>query len=126
VLGLAVGFRRVRFRVGVANAPKHAKFIEDFGAIARSVVYDHALDLDAKAFVPGDLRLQESHGEFLPLALADLAEGQAQMVIDAQLPANASGAALAVALPGDVMTDTIALAQLLMPMRIISPGRSRS
>jgi hypothetical protein len=92
VLGLAVGFRRVRFRVGVANAPKHAKFIEDFGAIARSIVYDHALDLDAKAFVPGDLRLQESHGEFLPLALADLAEGQARMVIDAQvneLPANA-------------------------------------
>ncbi|MGY8938240.1 MAG: hypothetical protein ACKVG6_19620, partial [Alphaproteobacteria bacterium] len=62
-----------------------------------SVVYHHALNLDAKAFVPGNRRLQAGHGALLPLALADLAEGQAEMVIDAdvnELSANDSGAAL--------------------------------
>ena len=49
------------------------------------------------------------------------------MVIDAdvnELSTNDSGAALAVAIPGDAMADTIARAQLLMSMRIISPGWS--
>ena len=44
------------------------------------------------------------------------------MVIDAdvnELSANDSGAALAVAIPGDAMADTIARAQLLMSMWII-------
>ena len=101
----------------MANALNFAKLIEDFGAIVRSVVYHHALNLDAKAFVPGNRRLKAGHGALLPLALADLAEGQAGMVIEAdvnELSANDSGAALAVAIPGDVMADTIARAQLLM------------
>ena len=49
------------------------------------------------------------------------------MVIDADVYepySNDSGAALAVAIPGDAMADTIARAQLLMSMRIISPGWS--
>ncbi|MDE0801653.1 MAG: hypothetical protein OSB02_13105 [Rhodospirillaceae bacterium] len=84
-LGLAVGFERVLLRVDVANAHSLAKLIKDFGAIARPVVCHHALDLDAKTFVPGDCRLKEGHSAFLPLALADRAEGQAGMVIDADV-----------------------------------------
>ena len=63
------------------------------------------------------------------LSLLQLAEGQAGMVIDAdvnELPANAPGAALVMATPDDVMADTIALAQLLLSMWIISLGRARS
>lgn len=111
----------------VANAHSLARLIEDFGAIARSIVCHHALGLDTKSFVPGDRHLQADHAALLPPALVDLAEGQAGMVIDAdvnELPAYVSGAALAVASPGDAMADTIARAQLLMSMWIISPGWS--
>ena len=67
------------------------------------------------AFVPGNGGLQEGYGPFLPLALQDLAEGQAGVVIDAdvdKLPADAPGIALAVAISRNAVTCSIEFNQL--------------
>ena len=59
----------------MADAHGLAKFVEDFGAVTRSVIGHHPFDFDAEALVPGHRRLQKCHGAFLLFALQNLAKG---------------------------------------------------
>ena len=93
-----------------------AQPVESLGTVTRSVVLHLPLNLDAEAFVPGHGSYQGGHGAFLPLALADLAEGQAGMIIDRdvdELPADPSRTALAMAVACNAMTDAVEFTQLL-------------
>ena len=100
----------------MADAQGLAKPVESLGTATRAVVRHLPLNLDAEAFVPGHGSYQEGHGAFLPLALADLVEGQAGMVINGdvdELPADAPGIALAVAVACNAMADAVEFTQFL-------------
>jgi hypothetical protein len=128
-LSLAIGFGGVWPGADVLEAKPSAGVAEGKRSVAGAVVGHDAFDGDAEAGIVGDGGLEEGHGTSLSLVRLDLAEGQARGVVDAdmdELPADATGVALALAVAGDAVADLIELPSFLMSMWIISPGRSRS
>ena len=133
--GFAIGARGVGTGEALANAELAAELEKVAGAIAGTVIGEHAGDGDAEAGVVIDGSLQESRRRRRFLVRQDLREGDAGVVVDGDmhvLPAGAMDAAAAVA--GDAATDSPETSDLLdveveeiagSGMFIAHDGRSR-
>jgi hypothetical protein len=100
----------------VLEAGGGASFAEGLGPVAGAVVGHDASDSDAEASVVGQGRRQEGDRALLLLVGQDLAEGDAGIVVDAdvdELPAAAARAGDAGALAGDAVAGSVEAAKLL-------------
>ena len=114
-LGLAVGFGRVGLGADVLDAQVPASVAEGEGLVATAVVGHDAGDGDAEAFVVSHGRLEEGNGAIGLLVGLDLGEGDAGMIVDAdvdELPADAAAVALAGPIAGDAVTDLVETTEL--------------
>src|SRR5438067_5941392 len=114
-LGLAVGFRRVGLGADVLEAEVAASVAEGEGLIAAAVVGHDADDGDAEAFVISHGRLEEGSGAVDLLVRLDLGEGDAGVIVNAdvdELPADAAAVALAGAIAGDAVADPVETTEL--------------
>jgi len=87
---------------------------EGKGFVARAVICHHALDLNAEACVVRERRLEEGDGAALLLVGHDPGEGDARVIVDADVhvfPADAAAVALACAVAGDAVADLVELAK---------------
>jgi len=91
-LGLSVGFRRVWPGSDVFEAAGFAGVAEGVGLVAGPVVGHDAADGDTEAFVVGEGGVEEGDGVFLLLVGQDLAEGDAGVVVDADVEELSSDA----------------------------------
>jgi len=112
--GFAVGAWSVRTSEALANTELLAELAKMAGAIAGTVIGEHAGDGDAESSIVVNGSLQEggSRGSFL--VGQDLREGNAGVVVDSDmhvLPAGAMDAAASVA--GDATTDGLETSDLL-------------
>src|SRR3984957_2772314 len=110
-LRLAVGFGRIGLGADVFDTEVGAGVPESEGFIARPVVGHDPLDLDAEVFVVSHRRLEEGHCAIGLLVRFDLGEGDAGMVVDADmdiLPTCAPTAASSTALTGSIPTEEMA------------------
>src|SRR4029450_11386634 len=113
--GLAIGLRRIGFGADVAQAETFAGPSEGEGLVARAIVGHYALDLDTEAGVIGDRCLEEGDRAALLLVRHDLGEGDAGVIVDADVhvfPAEAALLTLASPVAGDAVSDLIELAEL--------------
>ena len=96
-LGLAVGFWRVGLGADVLDAQVPASVAEGEGLVAAAIVGHDASDGDAEAFVIGHSRLEKGNRAVRRLVGLDLGEGDAGMVVNAdvdELPAGAAALVL--------------------------------
>src|SRR5262249_9333765 len=113
-LGLAVGFGRVGPGADVLEAEVPASVTEGEGFIATAVVGHNAGHSDAETFVISHGGPEEGNGAVGCLVRLDLGEGDAGMVVDAdmdELPADAAAVALAGSIAGGAMADTLETAE---------------
>lgn len=106
-LGLAIGFGRIGLGADVFDVQVPARIAEGKGFVATTVVGHDAGDGDAEAFIIGYGRLEEGNGAVGLLVGLDLGEGDAGMIVDAdmdELPADAT----AIALPGPIVGHAVA------------------
>src|SRR3989304_3922162 len=100
--GLAVGLGRVGPGADVLEVEIAAGVAEVEGSVAGAVVGHDPFEGEGEALVVGEGGFEEGDGATLLLVGEDLREGQARGVVDAdvdELPADAAGVALALAIP---------------------------
>src|SRR5438874_705104 len=115
-LGLAVGFRRVGLGADVLEAEVAASVAEGEGLIAAAVVGHDADDGDAEAFVISHGRLEEGSGAVDLLVRLDLGEGDARVIVNAdvdELPADAAAVDLAGAIAGDAVAAPVEPSEII-------------
>src|SRR5579863_5290848 len=117
--GLAVGLGCVRLGPDVLEAEIATGVAEIEGSVTTAIVGHDTGDGDAEALVIGEGSVQEGDSALFRLIGHDLGEGDARGVVDAdmdKLPtqplAAAATVALAAAIAGDAMADTIDAAKL--------------
>jgi hypothetical protein len=111
-LGLSIGARRIWSGSDVTQGEGAASIAKGQGSVATAVVGHYARDLDDEAFIVGDCGVEKRHGALLGVIRHDLDEGDAGGVVDAdmdELPADAAIMALASAIAGDAVADSIEL-----------------
>ena len=114
-LGLAIGFRRVGLGADVLDAQLLASIAKGESFVAAAVVGHDAGDGDAEALIMSHSRLEKGNGAIGLLVGLDLGEGDAGMIVDAdvdKLPADAAAVALASAIAGDAVADTLETPEL--------------
>jgi hypothetical protein len=114
-LSLAIGLRGIGFGADVAQIETFAGPSEGEGLVARAIVGHYALGLDTEAGVIGDRCLEKGDRAALLLVRHDLREGDAGVIVDADVhvfPADAALITLASAVAGDAVSDLIELTEL--------------
>src|SRR3982751_3907967 len=114
-LSLAVCPGRIGLGPDVLETEIAAGRAEGLGAKAGAIVGHHTGHRDAEVRVVGDRGLEEGDRTLLLLVRADLREGHAGGVIDAdvdELPPDAPALALTGSIAGDAMADPVEAAEL--------------
>jgi hypothetical protein len=114
-LGLAIGFGCVGLGADVLDAELAAGVAEGEGFVTTAVVGHDAGDGNPQAGVVGHSRLEERNGAIRLLVGLDLGEGDAGMIVDAdvdELPADTAAVALAGSIAGDAVADLVEATEL--------------
>src|SRR4029077_10240196 len=92
-LGLSVCFRSIRLGADVLDAQVPASVAEGECLVATPIVGHDASDGDAETFVIGHRRLEKGNGAVRRLVGLDLGEGDAGVVVNADVDKLPAGAA---------------------------------
>lgn len=114
--GFAVGLRRIGACMDMAQPEGLAGLVEGLRAVAAAVVGHHAHHPDPRRMIPRHRRFEEGDGILLALAVENPAEGEARVVVDAdmdELPSDAAAAAPAGTVFGDAVSGAGEAAEFL-------------
>ena len=114
-LGLSVSFGGIGLGADVLDTQVPASVTKSEGFVTAAIVGHDAGDGDAEALVISHRCLEEKHGAFLFLVRQDLGEGDAGVIINTnvdELPADATAIALAGAIAGNAVADSVETTEL--------------